>query len=161
MRNIKAGCMDRVNSGNIAMPQDTQKIIGQIAARVFTSPLADYLSSDRFLRVCREEDLEDIWKEYLELSRDRPDLFGDAVIRNAFVLFLHHIFHHRQAEFPALLTGILMDFSRETDQSLPFKDLKTDVLKLGYPLKDLEEKFSSMRADEEEREKRRKTGCPG
>ena len=69
------------------MPYSTEKTIKRLAGHLFTYPLEDYLSSENFLIFCRKYDLADAWKEYLVLSRDRPDLYGGSVIKNAFVLF--------------------------------------------------------------------------
>ena len=69
------------------MPHSTEKTIRRLTGLLFTYPLEDYLSSENFLIFCRKYDLADAWKEYLVLSRDRPDLYGGSVIKNAFVLF--------------------------------------------------------------------------
>jgi hypothetical protein len=145
----------------VRVTMDTQKTIGRVAARLFTVSPEAYLSSEYFLQFCREDDLEDTWKESLERSRDRPDLYGDAVIKNAFVLFLLHIVHNRPDEFPALLGRFLTGLSREIYQPLPLDDLKMDLVDLGYPAQDLEKKFSVLRAEEKDRRKRGTTRCPG
>ena len=150
MRNVKIVHTDTMKPGDFTMPRDTKKIIGRVAARLPSRPLDEYLSSENFLLFCRDHDLEDAWKEYLELSRDRPDLYGDSVMKNAFVRFLHHIFHQRPDEFPALFTRFLMGFSHGMYQPLPLDDLKSDFIDLGYPGKELEKKFSVLRADEKE-----------
>jgi hypothetical protein len=145
----------------VRLTMDTQKTIGRVAARLFTVSPEAYLSSEYFLQFCREDDLEDTWKESLERSRDRPDLYGDAVIKNAFVLFLLHIVHKRPDEFPALLGRFLTGLSREIYQPLPLDDLKMDLVDLGYPAQDLEKKFSVLRAEEKDRRERGTTRCPG
>jgi hypothetical protein len=89
----------------------------------------------------RKHDLEDAWKEFLQLSRDRPDLNGDAVIKNAFILFLLHIFHSRPDEFPVQFTRFHTGFSREIYQPLSLEDLKNDLMDLGYTADDLENFF--------------------
>jgi len=145
----------------VRVTMDTQKTIGRVAARLFTVSPEAYLSSEYFLQFCREDDLEDTWKESLERSRDRPDLYGDAVIKNAFVLFLLHIVHNRPDEFPALLGRFLTGLSREIYQPLPLDDLKMDLADLGYPAQDLEKKFSVLRAEEKDRRDRGTTRYPG
>jgi hypothetical protein len=115
------------------MHKDMKKTIGQVAERLFTLSPEAYLSSEHFSWVCREYDLEDAWKEFLQLSRDRPDLYSDAVIKNAFILFLLPIFHSRPNEFPLLFTRFLTGFSREFYQPLSLEDLKNDLMDLGYP----------------------------
>jgi hypothetical protein len=147
-----------VKTGRFTM--DTPKIIGRVAARLFTLSPEAYLSSEYFLQFCREHGLDDNWKESLERSRDRPDLYGDAVIKNAFALFLLHMVHNRPDEFPALFTRFLTGFSREIYQPLPLDDLKMDLIDLGYPAEELEKKFSVLTAEEEDRRKRGTTGCP-
>jgi hypothetical protein len=133
------------------MPQDTKKIIKRLTARLFTLPIEDYLSSENFSSFCRDHDLSDAWREKLEFSRDTPSLYGDAVIENAFVLFLHLIFHYRPNEFLKLFTHFLIGFSQEIAQPLPVNDLKKDLMDLGYSDKDIETEFSVLRANEEDR----------
>jgi hypothetical protein len=145
----------------VRFTMDTQKTIGRVAARLFTVSPEAYLSSEYFLQFCRGDDLEDTWKESLERSRDRPDLYGDAVIKNAFILFLLHIVHNRPDEFPALLGRFLTGLSREIYQPLPLDDLKMDLADLGYPAQDLEKKFSVLRAEEKDRRDRGTTRYPG
>ena len=142
------------------MHKDTKETIRQVASRLFTLSPEAYLSSEHFSRFCREQDLDDNWKESLERSRDRPDLYDDAVIKNAFVLFLLHIFHNQPDEFPALLSRFLTGFSHEIYQPLPLDELKKDLMDLGYPAEDVEKKFAVLQAIEEEQRKRRATGCP-
>jgi hypothetical protein len=139
------------------MPRDTKKIIGQLAGRLPHGPLEEYLASEKFLRLCRDHEVEDAWKEYLELSRDRPDLYGGSVMQNAFVLFLHHIFHEQPDAFPLLFTRFLAGFSRGISQPLPLDDLEKDLAGLGYPEKVLEKKFSALKAKEK---KHLKDRCP-
>jgi hypothetical protein len=134
------------------MPQDTEKkdtekTIKELTAKLWAFPLEDYLSSEHFLLFCREQDLGDAWSEYLELSRDKPELYGGSVIRNAFVLFLHHIFHSRQKEFPALFARLLRDFSRGISCMLPFEDLKFDLVLLRYSDQEIEHAFSGTDED--------------
>jgi hypothetical protein len=129
------------------MPQDIKKIIKRLTAQLFTYPIEDYLSSENFSLFCKEHDLVDAWREKLESSRDRPDLYGNAVIKNAFVLFLHHIFHCRPKEFLDLFTDILIGFSQEISQALPVNDLKKDLVLLGYSDKEIDNEFSNLKAD--------------
>jgi hypothetical protein len=142
------------------MDEDTKKIIGRMALRLFALFPESYLVSEHFSRFFREQDLDDAWKESLERSRDRPDLYGDAVIKNAFELFLQHMVHSRPDEFPALLSRVLTGFSHGIYPPLPLDDLKKDLMDLGYPAEDLKEKFSVLHASEEEQLKRRTTVCP-
>ena len=150
-----------VKTVRFTMDEDTKKIIGRMALRLFALFPESYLVSEHFSRFFREQDLNDAWKESLERSRDRPDLYGDAVIKNAFVLFLLHIVHNRPDEFPALLGRFLTGLSREIYQPLPLDDLKMDLADLGYPAQDLEKKFSVLRAEEKDRRDRGTTRYPG
>jgi hypothetical protein len=128
------------------MPHDTEKTMKDLAAPLWAFPLEDYLASEHFLLFCREHNLEDPWKEYLELSRDIPELYGSAVIKNAFVRFLHHIFHNRPNEFPALFTRLLRDFSRGISCVLPVDNLKSDLMHLGYSHLEIDNAFSCLNA---------------
>ena len=143
------------------MQKNAKKIIGRLAERLFNVSPEDYLVSENFSRFCNEDDLEDIWQESLELSRDTPDLYGDAVIKSAVVLFLHHTFHRRPDEFPGILLRFLTGFSLEISQPLPLDGLEKDLTDLGYSKKDLGTTFSALEAMEEDRQKWRTTGCPG
>lgn len=125
----------------------------RLAARLFTLPIGNYLVSENFSLFCRQHDLEDLWKEYCVLSRDRPELYGHFVIENAFVRLLHHIFHSRPAEFLGVVTHFLFRFSQEICQPLPLDDLKKDLMDLGYSDKDIETEFSALRENEENRRK--------
>ena len=128
------------------MPGDTKKILKRLAARLFTLPLEEYLMSEKFSEFCRNYDLCDAWKEYLVLSQDTPELYGSAVTKNAFVLFLHHIFHRRPEEFPELFSLFLIDFSQGVSCVLPFDDLKKDLLQLGYPEREIDNALSNTKA---------------
>ena len=85
------------------------------------------------------------------MSRDKPDLYGYFVIKNAFVRLLHHIFSSRPDEFLEVVTHFLSGFSQEISQPLPLDDLKKDLMDLGYSDKDLETEFSVLKANEEDR----------
>jgi len=72
------------------MQRETENGIKELAGRLFTLPVENYLSSENFLLFCRQQDVDEIWNEYLDLSLARPDLYGKSVLKNTFVLFLHH-----------------------------------------------------------------------
>jgi len=133
------------------MQKTQKKIIGLIVERLFSFPVGSYLSSENFSRFCRQEDLNDVWSESLDLSRDRPDLYGDSVIRNALVEFLYHIFYRRPEDFPALFVRFLAGFSPDIARPLLLEDLKKDLQDLGYPAESLEKIFSVLIADEVDR----------
>ncbi|MFA5268837.1 MAG: hypothetical protein WC379_12775 [Methanoregula sp.] len=136
------------------MQRTQKKIVGRIAERLFSFPVGYHLSSENFSRFCRREDLDDVWGESLDLSRDRPDLYGDSVIRNAFAEFLYHIFYRRPEKFPALFVRFLAGLSHEIARPLPLDDLKKDLRDLGYPAESLEKIFSVLSADEAGRRNR-------
>ena len=133
------------------MQKTQKKIIGRIAVQMFSVPVGQYLLSEKFSRFCRQEDLDDVWSESLDLSRDRPDLYGDAVIKNAFAEFLYHIFYRRPEEFPALFFRFLSGFSPDIARQLPLDDLKNDLRDLGYPAESLETIFSGIGTDTADR----------
>jgi hypothetical protein len=130
------------------MSQDTNKTIRQLTGQLTTYHIEDFLLSDNFSSFCRDHDLADAWREKLESSRDRPDLYGKDVIKNAFVLFLTHIFHCRPREFLELLTHILIGFSQGNSQALPVNDLKKDLVLLGYSDEEIDNEFSDLKSDE-------------
>jgi hypothetical protein len=135
------------------MPQDIESPIQRMTDHVFTLPIGNYLVSESFSLFCRQYDLEDLWKEYRVLSRDRPELYGHFVIKNAFLLFLQHIFHSRPDEFLEVVTQFLFRFSREIVQPLPLNDLKRDLMDLGYSDKNIETEFSILRRNDENYQK--------
>ena len=135
------------------MPQDIESPIRRMTDHVFTLPIGNYLVSESFSLFCRQYDLEDLWKEYRVLSRDRPELYGHFVIKNAFLLFLQHIFHSRPDEFLEVVTQFLFRFSREIVQPLPLNDLKRDLMDLGYSDKNIETEFSILRRNDENYQK--------
>jgi hypothetical protein len=132
------------NTGN-HMPRDTKKTIQSLTAHVFSLPAEDYLASEKFTDFCRKHDLCDAWKEYLELSRDEPDLYGNAVTKNAFSLFLLHIFHSRPDEFLTLFIDFLLEFSHGISCVIPVENLNEDLKDLGYSDRDLETELSRLK----------------
>jgi hypothetical protein len=120
----------------------TKKILKELTARLGEFSFKEYLSSEHFLRFCREHDLEDHWKDMLELSYDTPGLYGSSVIKNAFILFLDRIFYTRKDEFPALFARLMMEFCRWNTCDLPLDDLKTDLVHLGYSDQEISNEFS-------------------
>jgi len=123
------------------MDRDSKKIIQGLTEHVFTLPVEDYLASEKFADFCRKHDLSDAWKEYLELSQDTPDLYGRAVTKNAFSLFLHHIFHSRPDEFLEVVANFLSGLSQKISDPLLPDELKKDLVDLGYSDRDLEKVF--------------------
>jgi hypothetical protein len=144
-------CPLRIAAGrNFSMIQDIEQPIQRLTDRLFTLPVGNYLVSENFSQFCRQYDLEDLWKEYRVLSRDRPELYGHFVIKNAFIRLLHHVFHSRPDEFIGVVTQFLFRLSQEIARPLPLDDLKRDLVDLGYPDGDLETGFSRLRRNNEE-----------
>jgi hypothetical protein len=130
------------------MQREMEQEIKKLADRLFTLPVEDYLSSENFLLFCRQQDVDEIWSEYLDLSRARPDLYGKFVLKNTLVLFLHHIFHSRPDDFVDVFARFLSVLSYETSLPLPLEALKTDLAALGYSNSDLDARFSVLKAEE-------------
>jgi hypothetical protein len=118
--------------------QDPRKTISQLSAHIVRPGVVDYLVSEPFTRFCREHDIEDAWNEALGLSGDKPDLYGDAVVKNAFLMLLGHLYVSRRDEFPELLAGILAGFSRGYQGPLFFSEILQDLTRLGYSRSDME-----------------------
>ncbi|RPI39830.1 MAG: hypothetical protein EHM53_04280 [Methanoregulaceae archaeon] len=127
------------------MDDDRSQTFRELTALLGALPIGDYLVSEDFSRFLRNHDLEDAWNEYLVLSRDKPDLYGDSVIKNAFSLFLSHIFHRRREMFLSLFSGLLADFSRGIPCTLPVDDIKPFLLLLGYPEAAIDHTLFSLR----------------
>jgi len=136
------------------MKKNPKRIMKRIAGRLFSLHADDFFASDLFLRFCREHDLDDAWKGLHDVSANRPELFGDDVMKNTVVAFLCHIFRSRPGEFPSLFSGILAGFMQDAGRPLPLDDLEGDLKDLGCPADDLEREFLSLRAREENFEKR-------
>jgi hypothetical protein len=133
------------------MPQDPEATMKGLTARLAEFPLEAYLSSERFARFCTDYDLGDAWKEYLEVSGDRPELYGNAVKENALGKFLLHIFRGRPDEFLELFIRFLSGFSREITRELPVNDLKKDLHLLGYSRTSIDLAFTHLEADVKDR----------
>jgi hypothetical protein len=142
------------------MNDDTNQIIKGLATRLWALPIEDYLASEDFLRFCRKHDLGDAWGEYLELSRDRPDLYGSSVIKNAFFLFLYHLFHKKPAEFLSLFASLLTDFSRGISHDLPVDDIRSSLLLMGYPEDMIDHALSIIRMKQEPAPEPSEDCCP-
>jgi hypothetical protein len=66
-------------------------------------------------------------------SQDRPDLYGPDVGKNAFILFLLHVFHSHHIEFLSILGDLFCSISKGSLCLLPIDELKRDLNNLGYP----------------------------
>jgi len=124
------------------MPQDPRKTISRLSDHIVLTGTVDYLLSDRFTRFCRERDIGDSWTEAMEYSRDKPDLYGSAVVKNAFLMLLRHLSMSRADEFPSLVAGLLADCYREYPGPAFVEDIILDLTLLGYSRSDMETMFS-------------------
>jgi len=127
------------------MPPDTKEIITRLFTLLSKLPLDAYLSSENFAVFCRVHGLADTWKEHLESSQDRPDLYGKDITRNAFILFFHHLFQTRPSEFLGLLTGFLRDFSQWNAYPIPVDAIKEACIHLGFSDNTVEDEFIKIR----------------
>jgi hypothetical protein len=114
------------------MKDDAKQTMRELTTQIFALPFRDYLESGDFSLFCGEHGLSDVWREYLRVSRDRPDLYGDAVLKNAFTLFLSHDYHSRGEDFLHLFVQLMADFARNLSCPLPVDDFKRSLLLLGY-----------------------------
>ena len=123
------------------MPPDTKKFITGLYSLLPELPLGEYLSSEQFAVFCREHGLTDTWKEHLESSKDRPDLYGNDSTRNAFIQFFDHLVQTRPREFLGILTGFLRDFREWSTCPLPFGAIKRECARLGFSDLTVEDEF--------------------
>jgi len=124
------------------MPQDPRKTISQLSDHIVQLGIVDYLLSGQFTRFCREHDIDDAWSEALGFSSDKPELYGDNVAKNAFLLLLRHLFLNRRDEFPEIVAGLLSDFSRQYQGPSFASGILQDLTLLGYSRCDMESLFS-------------------
>jgi hypothetical protein len=123
------------------MPPDAKNNIAGLYTLLSKLRLEEYLSSPNFTVFCKEHDLADTWKEHVDSSRDRPDLYGKDITKNAFILFFQHLFQTRPREFLVLLTAFLQDFREWNPHPLPVEALKKECAGLGFPDKTVEDEF--------------------
>ena len=89
----------------------------------------------------------------------RPDLYGREVIKNAFVLFLSHIFHSGPGDFLPLFTQFLIDFSQRISRALPLDELKKDLTLLGYSDISIDSEFSILKENAQDYQNLRTDEC--
>jgi hypothetical protein len=123
------------------MPQNPKKTIRSLSNHIFRLNISNYLSSEQFALFCREQNIDDMWDGLLRLSNDSPDLYGNEVAKNAFSMLLEQIYQVRKDEFLGILAGLLADFSGAIQSPFIFRTIKEDLIELGYPEKDVEDKF--------------------
>ncbi len=123
------------------MPPDTKKFIMGLYALLPELALGEYLSSEHFTAFCFEHGLTDVWKEHLENSKDRPDLYGRDSIKNAFILFFDHLLQTRPREFLGILAAFLRDFGKWSVCPLPVDAIKRECARQGLPYETVEDEF--------------------
>jgi hypothetical protein len=114
------------------MHEKNQIAVGQIYTHLLPLQIGKYLESDQFARFLKNQDLEDAWKQFLVESQDRPDLYGTSVWKNAFALFLLHVFHRYQEKFPGVVRDFFKSIAQWSSHPLPVAELKRDLQTLGY-----------------------------
>jgi hypothetical protein len=124
------------------MAQDSQKTIRQLSDHILTLDIGDYLVSEQFTRFCRKHDIDDIWTEELDMSREKPYLYGGDTVKKAFFWTLQHLYQKKKDEFPGILAGLLTDFSGRYPGPSIFHEISEDLIRLGYSKKDVENKFA-------------------
>ncbi len=131
------------------MADDIRTALMALVSRLWMLPVRDYLQSGEFLRFRDRHQLNDIWREYLRSSQDRPDLYGGDVLKNAFTLFLYHVYHQQKGEFLPLFAGMLADFSRGISCPLPVDGIRSDLLPLGFTVSDIDHALFILRITQE------------
>jgi hypothetical protein len=131
------------------MPPDTKKFITGLYSLLPEPGLGEYLSSEQFTAFCREHGLTDTWKEHLETSKDRPDLYGRDSIRNAFILFFDHLVQTRPREFSGILAGFLRDFGKWSACPVPVDAIQRECVRQGFPDVTVEDEFLKIGSREE------------
>jgi hypothetical protein len=127
------------------MTDGINRIIDELVPKVWSLSMEEYLASEDFVRFGREHEVTDEWSKFLELSRDIPHLYGSSVAKNAFTLFLGHLYHHRQDDFLFLFAGLLADFSRGRSSVLPRDEIERSLLLLGYPAHAVDRAFRFLK----------------
>jgi len=121
------------------MPQDTKERVRQLSNHIMDMNNGSFLLSEQFSRFCREYEIDELWGGLLTSAEDRPDLYGDEIIRHAFSRLLEHIYLKRRPEFLRILRGLLALFPKNSCTPSLFPTVKQDLLGLGYSREDTEE----------------------
>lgn len=114
------------------MPLESRKTIQQLSGHLLTLDVVEYLESERFFRFCKEHDIDDIWMECLDFSRDKPNLFGDEVAKNAFLMLLQHTFNSKKDEFLKIIANLLKELPGMCPNPLFFPGIKK-IDPAGFP----------------------------
>jgi hypothetical protein len=114
------------------MHEKNQIAVGQIYTHLLPLNIGKYLTSDQFSLFLKNQGLDDAWKQFLTESQDRSDLYGTGTKKNAFALFLNHVFHRYHEKFPELMRIFFKSIATWSSHPLPVFDLKYDLQNLGY-----------------------------
>jgi len=120
------------------MPQDTRGKIRQLSDHIVDMNNGSFLLSERFSRFCREYGIDEIWGGLLTSAEDRPDLYGDGIVRHAFSRLLEHICRERRPEFLRIISGLLALLPETPCNPQDLRIIKQDLLGLGYSPYDAE-----------------------
>ena len=120
------------------MKPEPRKILRQLSDHILETGIGNYLLSEQFTLFCVAHDIEDIWSAALELSRDKPQLYGGDVAKNAFFEVVQHIHHSRKNEFPNIITALLADVSGKHTAPTSVSEIQEDLIRLGYSWEELE-----------------------
>jgi hypothetical protein len=127
------------------MKPESRKILRLLSDHILEPEIGNYLLSEQFTRFCAAQDIEDIWSASLALSRDKPQLYGGDVAKNAFFEVLQHIYHSRKNEFPTILSALLADVSGKHPAPSSVSQIQEDLIRLGYSREDVEKAFLTGR----------------
>jgi hypothetical protein len=114
------------------MQEKNQIAVGQIYTHLLPLQIGKFLESNQFSLFLKNQGLEDAWNQFLVESQDRPDLYGTSVRKNAFTLFLLHIFHRYHEKFPGVVRDFFKSIAPWSSHPLPVFELKNDLQNLGY-----------------------------
>jgi hypothetical protein len=126
------------------MKPESRKILRQLSDHILETGIGNYLLSEQFTRFCAAHGIEDIWSAALELSRDKPQLYGGEVAKNAFFEVVQHIYHCRKNEFPKIIASLKVDISGKHPAPSSVVRIQEDLNRLGYSRKDVENAFTSL-----------------
>ncbi len=126
----------------VPIPQDWRKLIRQLADHLRRLGILDYLASEQFSQFCRAHGIYEMWDGLLGLSRDKPDLYGNDTVNNAFFMLLQQIYRERGVELPGILADLLADYSGIPLNPSFFVAIQRDLIHLGYFQEDVENRFA-------------------
>ena len=121
------------------MTKDTREGIRQLSGHIMDMDNGKFLVSEQFSRFCREHQIDEMWGGLLTSAGDRPDLYGDEIIRHALFRLLEHICHKRRSEFLSILHGLLLLLQKNSCNPSLFPAVRQDLIGLGYSPEEAEE----------------------